>query len=44
MVGGEIAVAVTNPYKLEPLGDGSWLTDGPDGHPVRRPHAPHPAG
>ncbi|WP_432068533.1 hypothetical protein [Streptomyces sp. C10-9-1] len=42
--GGEIAVEVTNPYELEPLGDGSWLTDGPDGHPVRRTRAPHPAG
>lgn len=36
VIGGEIAVEVTNPYELEPLGDGSWLTDGPDGHPVRR--------
>ncbi|AQS71504.1 hypothetical protein [Streptomyces pactum] len=41
---GEIAVEVTNPYDLVPLGDGSWLTDGPDGHPVRRAGAPHPAG
>jgi hypothetical protein len=32
---GEIAVEVTNPYKLVPLGDGSWLTDSPDGNPVR---------
>jgi hypothetical protein len=34
-VSGEIAVEVTNPYELVPLGDGSWLTDGPDGNPVR---------
>ncbi|UXY32917.1 hypothetical protein [Streptomyces sp. HUAS TT20] len=34
-IGGEIAVEVTNPYELVPLGDGSWLTDGPDGNPVR---------
>ncbi|MEV4680586.1 hypothetical protein [Streptomyces kurssanovii] len=31
----EIAVEVTNPYELVPLGDGSWLTDGPDGNPLR---------
>lgn len=42
-VGGEIAVEVTNPYELEPLGDSSWLTDGPDGHPVRWSRAPYPA-
>ncbi|MEV0493918.1 hypothetical protein [Streptomyces atratus] len=41
---GEITVEVTSPYELDPLGDGSWLTQGPDGHPVRRSHAPHPAG
>ncbi|MFF5808478.1 hypothetical protein [Streptomyces sp. NPDC012746] len=40
---GEIAVETTNPYELEPLGDGSWLTDGPDGHPVRWSRTPHPA-
>ncbi|MFJ7586702.1 hypothetical protein ACIQZO_04740 [Streptomyces sp. NPDC097617] len=34
-LGGEITLEVTNPYELVPLGDGSWLTDGPDGHPVR---------
>ncbi|MFI2209486.1 hypothetical protein [Streptomyces sp. NPDC020141] len=33
---GEITVEATNPYELVPLGDGSWLTDGPDGRPVRR--------
>ncbi|MGW6689657.1 hypothetical protein [Streptomyces sp. NPDC054961] len=41
-VGGEIAVEVTDPYELELLGDGSWLTDGPDGHPVRWSRPPHP--
>ncbi|MFD8638441.1 hypothetical protein [Streptomyces sp. NPDC059533] len=41
-VGGEIAVEATNPYEVEPLGDGSWLTAGPDGHPIRRPHTSHP--
>ncbi|MFE9850440.1 hypothetical protein ACFYPN_16735 [Streptomyces sp. NPDC005576] len=25
-----------NPYDLQPLGDGSWLTTDPSGHPVRR--------
>ncbi|MFF8271650.1 hypothetical protein ACF059_30335 [Streptomyces sp. NPDC016562] len=44
LIGGEIAVAVTNPYELELLGDGSWLTDGPDGHPVRWTRAPYTAG
>ncbi|WP_351237416.1 hypothetical protein [Streptomyces sp. NPDC002133] len=34
-VSGEIAIEVTSPYELQPLGDGSWLTDGPDGNPVR---------
>ncbi|WP_433887475.1 hypothetical protein [Streptomyces sp. CA-111067] len=37
---GEITVEATNPYELVPLGDGSWLTNGPDGAPVRRPHTP----
>ncbi|MER5184541.1 hypothetical protein ABT009_40580 [Streptomyces sp. NPDC002896] len=40
---GEIAIEVTSPYELEPLGDGSWLTDGPDGHPVRWSRAPLPS-
>ncbi|MFF5767025.1 hypothetical protein ACWD5B_04880 [Streptomyces tanashiensis] len=40
---GEIAVEVTNPYELVPLGDGSWLTDGPAGSPVRWSHAPLPS-
>lgn len=43
-IGGEIAAEATNPYELEPLGNGSWLTDGPDGHPVRWSRPPHPAG
>ncbi|WP_415951133.1 hypothetical protein [Streptomyces sp. KLOTTS4A1] len=38
--GDEIAVEVTSPYELVPLGDGSWLTDGTDGHPVRTRTAP----
>ncbi|UFR06928.1 hypothetical protein KBP30_39725 [Streptomyces sp. Go40/10] len=47
---GEIAVEVTTPYELVPLGDGSWLTSGSDGTPVRWSHIPltaappHPAG
>jgi hypothetical protein len=47
---GEIAVEVTNPYELVPLGDNSWLTDGPDGNPVRWSRTalpsspPHPEG
>jgi hypothetical protein len=40
---GEIAVEVTNPYELVPLGDGSWLTNGPDGNPVRWSRSPLPA-
>ncbi|MGW2277334.1 hypothetical protein [Streptomyces sp. NPDC001770] len=24
-----------NPYDIQPLGDGSWLTAGPEGHPIR---------
>jgi hypothetical protein len=40
---GEIGVDVTNPYELEPLGDGSWLTNGPDGHPIRWSHASLPS-
>ncbi|MER7516577.1 hypothetical protein [Streptomyces sp. NPDC126499] len=35
---GEIIVEVSHPYELEPLGDGSWLSEDPDGHPVRRAH------
>ncbi|MFB7253041.1 hypothetical protein [Streptomyces nojiriensis] len=33
---GEIALDATHPYDGMPLGDGSWLTEGPDGRPVRR--------
>jgi hypothetical protein len=40
---GEIAVEVTTPYELVPLGDGSWLTDGPDGNPVRCSRSPLPS-
>jgi hypothetical protein len=24
-----------NPYDLQPLGDGSWITTDPSGHPIR---------
>ncbi|MEV6195721.1 hypothetical protein AB0M19_25340 [Streptomyces sp. NPDC051920] len=34
-VRGEFTVDVAHPYELVPLGDGSWLADGPDGRPVR---------
>ncbi|PWK63135.1 hypothetical protein BCL76_12379 [Streptomyces sp. CG 926] len=37
---GEIDLGVSNPYEGVPLGDGSWLTEGPDGHPVRRSRPP----
>ncbi|MGY3200293.1 hypothetical protein ACVW19_000807 [Streptomyces sp. TE5632] len=40
---GEVAVETANPYELVPLGDGSWLTDGPDGNPVRWSRAPLPS-
>ncbi|MEU4280851.1 hypothetical protein AB0F57_38970 [Streptomyces tanashiensis] len=43
MLSGEIAVEVTNPYELVPLGDGSWLTSAPDGTPVRWSQAPLPS-
>lgn len=36
----EIAVEATNPYEMVPLGDGSWLTGGPEGNPVRWSRAP----
>ncbi|MFB7828884.1 hypothetical protein [Streptomyces hydrogenans] len=38
-VGGELAAGAVHPYDLVPLGDGSWLTDGP----VRRRRGPSPA-
>ncbi|MFG2977153.1 hypothetical protein ACGFYY_29725 [Streptomyces sp. NPDC048331] len=34
--GGEISLDASHPYDGTPLGDGSWLTGNPDGHPVRR--------
>ncbi|MFJ4714324.1 hypothetical protein [Streptomyces sp. NPDC088785] len=40
---GEFAVEVSDPYELVPLGDGSWLTGGPDGDPVRWSRAPQPS-
>ncbi|MFJ3513972.1 hypothetical protein [Streptomyces sp. NPDC090131] len=42
-VSGEFAVEARHPYELEPLGDGSWITGGPDGPPVRRSRAPLPS-
>ncbi|MFG2756370.1 hypothetical protein [Streptomyces wuyuanensis] len=41
---GDMAIDAAHPYDMAPLGDGSWLPDGPDAHPVRWPHPPHPAG
>lgn len=45
-VSSEIAVEAAHPYDLEPLGDGSWLTDGPiRWSRAQLPSAPpHPAG
>ncbi|MFF7178104.1 hypothetical protein [Streptomyces sp. NPDC008121] len=37
---GEIAVETTNPYEVVPLGNGSWLTGGPEGNPVRWSRVP----
>ncbi|MFF7051680.1 hypothetical protein ACFY94_25310 [Streptomyces griseorubiginosus] len=42
-VGGEFTADVSNPYALVPLGDGSWLTDSAEGHPVRWSGAPQPS-
>ncbi|AWZ08859.1 MULTISPECIES: hypothetical protein [unclassified Streptomyces] len=41
-VGGEMFVETAHPYELGLLGDGSWLTEGPDGNPVRWSRAPLP--
>ncbi|MFF2097476.1 hypothetical protein [Streptomyces sp. NPDC058202] len=35
-VHGEFDARTENPYDLRPLGDGSWLTTDPSGHPIRR--------
>ncbi|MFJ6621966.1 hypothetical protein ACIQOW_30855 [Kitasatospora sp. NPDC091335] len=35
-VHGEFATHAADPDDIHPLGDGSWLTTGPGGHPVRR--------
>ncbi len=40
---GEFTVEASNPYELVPLGDGSWLTGGPGGDPVRWSSAPQPS-
>ncbi|MGW2615054.1 hypothetical protein [Streptomyces sp. NPDC001500] len=42
-VGDELTVEATSPYELVPLGDGSWLTAGPDGKAVHRFRAPLPS-
>jgi hypothetical protein len=34
-VDGELAVEAEDPYRLHLLGDGTWLTSDPAGHPVR---------
>ncbi|MEV5427761.1 hypothetical protein [Streptomyces sp. NPDC052701] len=31
----EFDARADNPYDVQPLGDGSWLTTGPSGHPIR---------
>ncbi|MFD4657753.1 hypothetical protein ACFWP2_19235 [Kitasatospora sp. NPDC058444] len=41
-VHGEFDTRTTDPYDLHPLGDGSWLTTGPGGHPVRHTDSPYP--
>ncbi|MFE6749898.1 hypothetical protein ACFVGM_28895 [Kitasatospora purpeofusca] len=35
-VRGEFDAQGTDPYDIHPLGDGTWLTTDPSGHPVRR--------
>ncbi|MER5787309.1 hypothetical protein [Streptomyces sp. NPDC001980] len=34
-VGTEFDARTDNPYDVQPLGDGTWLTTDPSGHPVR---------
>ncbi|GGX97332.1 hypothetical protein [Streptomyces minutiscleroticus] len=43
MLSGEITVEVAGPYELKLLGEGSWLTNGPDGRPVRSSPAALPS-
>ncbi|MFF2521348.1 hypothetical protein [Streptomyces liangshanensis] len=38
-IDGEFAAEVANPYHLHLLGDSTWLTGDPGGHPVRRSRA-----
>ncbi|GHG45062.1 hypothetical protein Shyd_85470 [Streptomyces hydrogenans] len=40
---GEFTMEASNPYELVLLGDGSWLTGGPDDDPVRWSRAPQPS-
>ncbi|ROO86485.1 hypothetical protein EDD29_4056 [Actinocorallia herbida] len=42
--GPELATAAADAYDLVPLGDGSWLTADPSGHPVRWAGRPGPSG
>ncbi|NUW05213.1 hypothetical protein [Streptomyces sp. CAI 127] len=39
----EFTVEASNPYELVPLGDGSWLTGGPGGAPIRWSSGPQPS-
>ncbi|MFI5546160.1 hypothetical protein ACIA6E_20565 [Streptomyces sp. NPDC051815] len=42
-VGDALTTAADDAYDLLPLGDGSWLTERPGGHPVRGLPAPQPS-
>lgn len=37
---GDLTTTAADPYDLEPLGDGTWLTDDEHGNPVRWAHTP----
>lgn len=39
LVRGEFDARTADPYDFHPLGDGSWLTAAPSGHPTRRSDA-----
>ncbi|GAA1189767.1 hypothetical protein F4556_006708 [Kitasatospora gansuensis] len=41
---GEFDAHSENPYDIHPLGDGSWLTADPSGHPMRWTDAQEPEG
>jgi hypothetical protein len=36
---GELTIEANTPYDVVPLGDGTWLTTGPDAAPVRHVHS-----